>query len=159
MSDIVGLAVDTEKNAGCHSGVELAQRKKSSREQQLQRLKLALLHARAVILEELSQAGTTLAENPAEVGADIFDRSTSDLGRTLCFLLRERGRNKLNAIDDALERIRDGSFGFCEDCGQKIPLGRLEVMPFATMCRDCKSLQEKRERLFGGENEPVFPYD
>ena len=159
MSHLVGPAFNTEKNAPCRSEVELAQRKKRSREQQLQSLERALLQARAVILKEMSQAGTTLAENPADVGADIFDRSTSDLDRTLCFLLRERGRNKLNAIDEALERMRDGSFGICEDCGQKIPLGRLEVMPFTTMCRDCKSLQEKRERLFAVENEPEFPYD
>jgi DnaK suppressor protein len=81
------------------------------------------------------------------------------LERTLCLLLRERGRNKLRAIDDALERIREGTFGVCEDCGEKIPVGRLEVMHFATTCRDCQTLREKRDKLFSDNDESGFSYD
>jgi DnaK suppressor protein len=100
-----------------------------------------------------------LTDSVAEAGADILDRSAYDLDRTLRLLLRERGRTKLNAIDDALERIQEGTFGVCEDCGEKIPVGRLEVMPFATRCRDCKSIQERRERLFSSDDESGFLYD
>lgn len=141
------------------SSVPIAQKGKNSREKQIQRLKRTLLQARSVIREELSPAGSRLTDNFADVAADIFDRSANDLEQTLRFLLRERGRSKLMAIDDALERIEEGTFGFCEDCGDRIPMGRLEVMPFATMCRDCKSAHEKREKLFSQENPPDFSYD
>jgi DnaK suppressor protein len=159
MSYNIGLAVNTAENTVSHPEVDLGQRKKRTREQQVQRLKRGLLHARAVILEELSPAGSTLAENPVDVGADILDRSACDLERTLRFVLRERGRKKLKAIDEALERIQDGTFGFCEDCGENIPFGRLEAMPFATLCRDCKTLRERREKLFSSDHDPAFSYD
>lgn len=159
MSNNSGLAVSSTENLLSGSGVDLAPNKKDSRQEQTQRFKRALLQARSVILEELSPAGSTLTDNLADVEADILDRSASDLERTLCLLLRERGRNKLKAIDDALERIQDGTFGFCEDCGDKIPLGRLEVMPFAITCIDCKSLREKRDKLLSRKEEDSFSYD
>ena len=83
MSDNIGLAVD------------LAQKKRSSREEQVQRLKDALLQARSVILRELSPAGSTMAESPAEAGADIFDQSANELERTLCLLLRNPLPNRV----------------------------------------------------------------
>jgi DnaK suppressor protein len=110
-------------------------------------------------LEELSPAGSALTDTLPESEPDILDQSANDLERTLCLLLRERGRNKLKAIDDALERIQEGTFGVCEDCGEKIPVGRLEVMPFATTCRDCKTLREKRDKLFSSSDESGFSYD
>lgn len=159
MSNSTGPVVHTTENEVSHSEVGLPRKKKNSRQEQVERLKRALLQARSLIVEELSPVGSSLNDTPADVGADILDRSANDLERTLCLLLRERGRNKLKAIDDALERIQDGTFGFCEECGEKIPAGRLDVMPFATTCRDCKSLQEKREKLLSSESEPPFPYE
>ncbi len=159
MSSIGGPVFRTMDGAGSHSGVGLTHKRKNAREARIQDLKRTLLQARQVILKELSPAGSRLAESLADVGSDVLDRSASDLQQTLQFLLRERGRNKLKAIDDALERIEEGTFGVCEDCGDRIPMGRLQVMPFATMCRDCKSLHEKREKLFSNENPPEFPFD
>jgi DnaK suppressor protein len=159
MSDNTHLAVNTTENVAARSEVEPVRKNKNSRQEQVQRLKRTLLQAKAVILKELSPAGFATTHSLADAGADILDRSANDLERTLCFLLRERGRNKLKAIDEALERIQDGTFGFCEECGDKIPAGRLQVMPFATTCRDCKTLQEKREKLLSNEDESSFSYD
>jgi len=159
MSNNSGLAVGNTENLLSGSRVDLAPNKKDSRQEQKQLFKRALLQARSVILEELSPASSTLTYNLPDVEADILDRSASDLERTLCLLLRERGRNKLKEIDDALERIQDGTFGFCEDCGDKIPLRRLEVMPFAVTCIDCKSLREKRSKLLSSKEEDSFSYD
>jgi DnaK suppressor protein len=159
MSNNSGLSVNNTESLLFSTQVALAPNKKNSRKERVQRFKHALLQARSVILAELSPAGSALTHSIADVSADILDRSASDLERTLCLLLRERGRNKLKAIDEALERIQDGTFGFCEDCGEKIPLGRLEVMPFATLCRDCKTLHERREKLFSSDREAAFSYD
>jgi DnaK suppressor protein len=158
MPNSTGLAAGNPGNPVSGTDVELA-RKKNLGQERVQRFKNALLKARSVILEELSPAGSSMTESPVDAGADVLDRSASDLERTLSLLLRERDRNKLKAIDDALERIQEGTFGYCEDCGDKIPQGRLEVMPFATTCIDCKSLQEKRDRLLSGENERTFSYE
>jgi DnaK suppressor protein len=160
MSNIMGLSETNRHDGSSRSAlVDLTRKKKNSRQEKLKRLEKGLRQARTLILEELSSSGTSLADGLGDAGADVLDRSACDLERTLRLLLRERGRTKLNAIDDALERIREGTFGDCEDCGEKIPIGRLEVMPFATTCRDCKSLQEKREKLFSGNDESGFSYE
>jgi DnaK suppressor protein len=159
MSNNSTLAVSNTENLLSSTEVALAPNKNKSRQERVLRFKQALLQARSVILAELSPAGSTLTHSLSDVGADILDRSASDLERTLCLILRERGRNKLKAIDDALERIQDGTFGFCEDCGDKIPLGRLEVMPLAITCIDCKSLREKRDKLLSRKEEDSFSYD
>jgi DnaK suppressor protein len=159
MSNSIGLAANKMQNVLPHPEGGLVRKHKGSRHEQAQRLKKALLQARSVILEELSSTGSALADRLPEVEADFIDQSASDLERTLCLLLRERGRDKLNAIDDALERIQEGSYGVCEDCGERIPVGRLEAMPFATTCRDCKTQREKRGKLFSSSDEPGFHYD
>ena len=159
MSNNIGLVQNNTQDASSHSEVDLPRKKKDSRRDQVQRLEKALLQARSVILKELSPAGSALTDTLPEVEPDIIDQSANDLERTLCLLLRERGRNKLTAIDDALERIREGTFGVCEDCGEKIPVGRLEVMHFATTCRDCQTLREKRAKLFSDNDESGFSYD
>ena len=124
-----------------------------------QGIKKALLQAKSLLLKELASNSTPSSENSAEIPADVFDLSANELERNMSLLLKERGRNKLRAIDDALERIEEGTFGVCEDCGGEIPLGRLEVMPFAATCRDCKSKQERRDKLFSGPREDTFAYD
>ncbi len=124
-----------------------------------QGIKNALLQAKSLVLRELATNGTPSGEAPTEIPADVFDLSANELERNLCLLLKERGRNKLRAIDDALERIDEGTFGICEDCGGEIPLGRLEVMPFAATCRDCKAKQEKRDKLFSAVRDDLFAYD
>jgi DnaK suppressor protein len=90
---------------------------------------------------------------------DTCDLSASALERTLSVLLRERGYGKLRAIEHAIERVKEGTFGICEVCGGKIPLGRLKVMPFATTCVLCKSMQEKREKLFSAWKDGLFSDD
>ena len=160
MSNIIGFSRTSRHDGSSRSElVDLPRKKKNSRQEQLKRLEKGLRQARTLILEELSSPGASMADGLGDGGADFLDRSACDLERTLRLLLRERGRTKLNAIDDALERIQEGTFGDCEDCGEKIPIGRLEVMPFATTCRDCKSLQEKREKLFSGNDESGFSYE
>lgn len=78
------------------------------------------------------QAGEELAD----VGSDNFVR---EMGLTL---MSEEGR-KIQAIHDAIERLKDGTYGICEECDGEIQSGRLEAIPFAKLCVKCKAKKEK----------------
>ncbi len=60
--------------------------------------------------------------------------------------MSDRERVKIGAIDDALQRIADGSYGVCESCGLEIGEERLEALPFTRLCRDCQQDQEREAR-------------
>ena len=66
--------------------------------------------------------------------------------RNLTLRIRDRERKLIAKIDEAIERIDDGSYGKCEECGGEIGLERLRARPVTTLCIDCKSLQEAQER-------------
>lgn len=73
----------------------------------------------------------------ADVGSDNFEQEFT-------LSLMENEGATLGNIEAALERIEDGTYGFCEECGVKIPKKRLEAIPYATMCVKCASAQEER---------------
>ena len=131
----------------------------TTKQERLERIRNILLQARSAILREHSAAAVAFARRSSDAEADILDRTASELEQNLCLLLRERGHTKLKAIEDALQRIEEGTFGICEDCGDEIPRGRLEAMPFATTCRDCKAIQERRNKLLYSEKEDPFSYE
>ncbi len=80
----------------------------------------------------------------APATGDIYDLASSERERELALLLGDRDREKLAEIDEALRRIEDGSYGYCEECGEKIGIGRLKAMPFTQLCVECKSKLEKQ---------------
>jgi DnaK suppressor protein len=67
--------------------------------------------------------------------------------RNFLLRIRDRERKLITKIDRALERIDDGSFGFCNECGEDIEIKRLEARPVATLCIECKTNQEEEEKL------------
>jgi DnaK suppressor protein len=79
---------------------------------------------------------TSMPNNMAELGSGNFDQEL-----TLSLLGSEK--DALDQIDGALERIEDGSFSQCEECGMKIPEPRLEAIPYAALCVQCASQQEE----------------
>jgi DnaK suppressor protein len=80
---------------------------------------------------------------------DEIDTASSEVGLAFIGRLRERERGLLNKINSALEKIEQGSFGECEQCGEEIGIKRLEARPVAELCIDCKAEQEKLERRMG----------
>ncbi len=80
---------------------------------------------------------------------DEIDTASSEVGLAFIGRLRERERGLLNKIDSALEKIVQGTFGECEQCGEEIGIKRLEARPVAELCIDCKAEQEKLERRMG----------
>ena len=78
--------------------------------------------------------------------ADPADRATQEEEFALELRTRDRERKLIRKIDETLERIRKDDYGFCDQCGIEIGLRRLEARPTATLCIDCKTLEELKEK-------------
>lgn len=79
---------------------------------------------------------------------DESDLAATELNQHLVFKLRDRERQLLVKIDEALARMDEGSFGTCESCEEPIEMKRLEARPVSTMCLSCKEKQEHREKIY-----------
>ncbi|HLE00587.1 MAG: conjugal transfer protein TraR [Bdellovibrionales bacterium RIFOXYC1_FULL_54_43] len=79
---------------------------------------------------------------------DETDLAASEINQNLVFKLRDRERQLLAKIDEALERMDDGTFGTCEECEEPIEPRRLEARPVSTLCIACKEKQEHREKIY-----------
>ena len=78
--------------------------------------------------------------------ADPNDRASQESDMALELRNRDRERKLIKKIDETLRSIDSGDYGYCESCGIEIGLKRLEARPTATLCIDCKTLDEMRER-------------
>jgi len=85
-------------------------------------------------------------QDEATVFADPNDRASQESDMSLELRNRDRERKLIKNIDKMLSRIDAGDYGFCDKCGVEIGLSRLEARPTATLCIDCKTLDEIRER-------------
>lgn len=81
---------------------------------------------------------------------DPADRASQEEEFSLELRTRDRERKLIKKIDEALEDINSGEYGYCETCGVEIGIRRLEARPTATQCIDCKSLDEIREKQLKG---------
>ena len=82
---------------------------------------------------------------------DIADRATTESERSIELRTRDRQRKLVTKIDAALERIEDGSYGYCDDTGEPIGLKRLEARPIATLSIEAQERHERRERVYRDE--------
>lgn len=98
------------------------------------------------ILREARETLDHLAEESAN-HPDLADRASSETDRAIELRARDRQRKLISKIDDALRRIEDGSYGYCEDTGEPIGLGRLEARPTATLSVEAQERHERRERV------------
>jgi RNA polymerase-binding protein DksA len=73
----------------------------------------------------------------------LADSATATLNREIDYTLEENSEHVLSAIDEALKKIDDGTFGTCARCGRPIAEARLEAIPYASRCIDCKRLEER----------------
>jgi DnaK suppressor protein len=83
--------------------------------------------------------------------ADLADRATSETDRALELRARDRQRKLVSKIDQALARIEDGSYGYCEETGEPISLKRLDARPIATLSLEAQERHERRERVYREE--------
>lgn len=85
-------------------------------------------------------------QDEATVFADPNDRASQESDIALELRNRDRERKLIKKIDDTIAQIESGDYGYCESCGVEIGLKRLEARPTASLCIDCKTLDEMRER-------------
>ena len=99
--------------------------------------------------EILRESRETLAHLQAETEnhPDLADRATSETDRALELRTRDRQRKLISKIDEALRRIDDGSYGYCEETGEPIGLARLDARPIATLSLEAQERHERRERV------------
>jgi DnaK suppressor protein len=82
---------------------------------------------------------------------DLADRASSETDRAIELRARDRQRKLIAKIDAAIQRIEDGSYGYCEETGEPISLKRLEARPIATLSVEAQERHEKRERVYRDE--------
>ena len=103
-------------------------------ERQLEYFKQKLLNWKEEILRESRETLTHL-QSETENHPDLADRASSETDRALELRTRDRQRKLISKIDEALRRIEDGSYGYCEETGEPIGVARLEARPIATLSR------------------------
>ena len=97
----------------------------------------------------LAEAGVVLGGGLAQESenlADVGDQATAVADQNFILRLREREQRLLKKIDEAVDRIRAGTFGICEECGEPIGYKRLKARPVTTLCINCKTKQEEDEK-------------
>lgn len=99
--------------------------------------------------EILRESRETVAHLQAETEnhPDLADRATSETDRALELRTRDRQRKLISKIEEALRRIDDGSYGYCEETGEPIGLARLDARPIATLSLEAQERHERRERV------------
>ena len=108
---------------------------------------------RTILQEQMDQllrdAGKTVSEMTDEKTnfPDPTDRASLESDRNFELRIRDRERRLLGKIREALERIDEGEFGACEECGEDIGPARLRARPVTTYCIECKTEQERQERI------------
>ena len=112
---------------------------------QLEYFRQKLLRWRGELLEESSETLVHLKEESLSE-PDITDRASLETERSLELRTRDRERKLISKIDAALERIQDGSYGYCEETDEPISLKRLEARPIATLSLEAQERHERMER-------------
>ena len=104
-----------------------------------------LLSWKKDLLKESSQTLNNL-QNENEAKPDITDRASEEIDRSFELRTRDRERKLINKIDAALQRIEDGSYGYCDETGDPISIKRLEARPVATLSLEAQEMHEKAEK-------------
>lgn len=112
----------------------------------LKTIRDALVNQRNQLMSVVQTTQAQLAEKPGDL-ADISDRASGGFEDELALGLMKIEAAQIEDIEGAIQRIDDGVYGICADCGKLIPRKRLEVLPFAQRCLDCEGLWERKARI------------
>lgn len=117
---------------------------------QLEYFKQKLMSWKEDILRESRETLSHL-QSETENHPDLADRASSETDRALELRTRDRQRKLISKIDEALRRIEDGSYGYCEETGEPIGVARLDARPIATLSLEAQERHERRERVHRDE--------
>jgi DnaK suppressor protein len=116
------------------------------RQRELKLFRRLLEERQREILIEAERALDSMNHKTEDSYADPNDRATLESDRNFILRMRDRERKLLTKINEAFARLDNGTYGLCEECGDEIGLERLKARPVTTLCINCKSAQEARER-------------
>ncbi len=114
--------------------------------ERLEYFKDLLTKKKEVLIAEASKTIVDMSDDE-ETFPDPTDRASLETDRNFLLRIRDRERKLILKIDEALERIEDGTFGICELCGDDISDERLKARPVTTLCIDCKTDSEEKEKI------------
>jgi DnaK suppressor protein len=114
-----------------------------------------LLDMRKQLMPETSERLNSRALMAGAESGDELDLASDQQAREVSLLLSNRDRKKFLAINEALENIKEGNYGVCQECGEQIGAGRLKVMPLADYCVDCQGKIEKETDREGNSEEDL----
>ncbi len=117
---------------------------------QLEYFRQKLLQWRMELLEEVNETRTNLKETSL-VEPDLGVRASVEADRSLELRTRDRARKLISKIDEALARIEDGSYGYCEETNEAIGIKRLEARPIATLSLEAQERHERMEKTYFAE--------
>lgn len=122
------------------------EKEKKQRREFLKQAADTLQETKKQLLKEMQGRVKGETEGVKDEGRDTYDLASDERDREINFILNDREREKLHAIDDALQRIKDKTYGICESCEGEIQLGRLKVLPFTRLCVKCQEETEKESK-------------
>lgn len=126
-----------------------------ARKDAMMNLRQILIRRRDALRTALAGDLSLLKELRQQNSGDVIDAALDSAQDEISSQLAEVESRELTHIETALERMRHGSYGRCEGCGQGIPLARLQALPYATMCIGCQREAEKNGELPAGNNRLV----
>ena len=113
----------------------------------IDRMKSSLSEIKAEIITNLMASNEDFKEIVEGMDPkDLADIASDDIDRKMIEALGSQELKRLKLIDSALTRIEQGKYGLCMKCGKRIPQDRLEAIPYALMCIECKIADERRNR-------------
>ncbi|MBI3773547.1 MAG: RNA polymerase-binding protein DksA [Gammaproteobacteria bacterium] len=117
--------------------------------QQAEHFRHLLTAWKHALMEEVDRTMHYMQDEAANF-PDPNDRASQESDFTMELRTRDRERKLIKKIEESIKMVDDGEYGFCESCGIEIGIRRLEARPTATLCIDCKELDEIREKQMGG---------
>jgi DnaK suppressor protein len=122
------------------------EKEKKQRREFLKQAADTLQETKKQLLKEMQGRVKGETEGVKDEGRDTYDLASDERDREINFILNDREREKLHAIDEPLQRIKDKTYGLCESCEGEIQLGRLKVLPFTRLCVKCQEETEKESK-------------
>ena len=125
----------------------MAKNQAAKEQEFIARMEKSLFELKKEIISKLAMSNEDFNEIVEAMDPkDFADVASDDIDRKLIEALGSQELKRLRLIDSALTRIQQGKYGFCMKCGRRIPHERLGAIPYALMCIECKTAEEKRNR-------------
>lgn len=113
----------------------------------LKKARETLEEMRAQLLRNVQQDLNEVRDASKDEGMDTYDLASDARDKEINLILGDRDREKVQAIDEALSRVQDGSYGVCESCESDIAEARLEALPFTRLCVNCQAERERELKM------------